>query len=303
MYCRPCCLAIARYLLSESFSVPRAERRCRGGRKSGSLPGPLRELQTSSHHFKPHLARFNTLSHQQRPQEITNHVPHTHQALYHGQALRRGKHSSNGTHLAAQSPIARKHDSNGRRQHVKQNAAKNVITVFHEPSSSASTRVLTFLKQAQANSKSTATIDQATDSAAQHDLAHQEFDLDIQEAPPTTDQVRTILEYIGQERAGEIIQGANSEEEAVRKFKLNASSISRPLVSRPACPMFQLLDHMRLTLCRSLTGWRARSSSARTSRRFWSCSRRARRRARRRFSSFHLVLEPPQKHDTIAERK
>ncbi|KAK8216079.1 thioredoxin-like protein [Phyllosticta capitalensis] len=111
-----------------------------------------------------------------------------------------------------------------------ENAAKNVITVFHEPSSSASTRVLTFLKQAQANSKSTATIDQATDSAAQHDLAHQEFDLDIQEAPPTTDQVRTILEYIGQERAGEIIQGANSEEEAVRKFKLNAGSISRPLV-------------------------------------------------------------------------
>lgn len=52
----------------------------------------------------------------------------------------------------------------------------------------------------------------------------------MQEQPPTSDQVQTILEYLGADSAGKVVEGATSNEEAVRKFKLNANSFVKPLV-------------------------------------------------------------------------
>jgi len=52
-----------------------------------------------------------------------------------------------------------------------------VITLFHSPSSPASIRVHTLLKQATANAQSTATEDQATDHTKQSKLERTEFDL------------------------------------------------------------------------------------------------------------------------------
>ncbi|EKG18223.1 hypothetical protein MPH_04613 [Macrophomina phaseolina MS6] len=106
---------------------------------------------------------------------------------------------------------------------------KNVVTLFHEPASASSTRVLNLLKQAQANASTTTTIDQAS-STEQPKAEHSQFELDVQEQPPTSDQVQTILEYLGADSAGKVVEGATSNEEAVRKFKLNANSFVKPLV-------------------------------------------------------------------------
>ncbi|KAK7704266.1 hypothetical protein SLS57_010575 [Botryosphaeria dothidea] len=106
---------------------------------------------------------------------------------------------------------------------------KNVVTLFHEPASASSVRVLNLLKQAQANASTTTTIDQAS-STDQPKAEHNQFELDVQEQAPTSDQVQTILEYLGAGSAGKVVEGASSEEEAVKKFKLNANSFVKPLV-------------------------------------------------------------------------
>ncbi|GME49682.1 hypothetical protein GTA08_BOTSDO14273 [Neofusicoccum parvum] len=106
---------------------------------------------------------------------------------------------------------------------------KNVVTIFHEPASASSVRVVNLLKQAQANSSTTTTIDQAS-STDQPKAEQQEFDLEVQEQPPTSDQVETILAYLGADNASKVVEGATNQEEAVRKFKLNANSFIKPLV-------------------------------------------------------------------------
>ncbi|KAL1633089.1 hypothetical protein SLS56_003160 [Neofusicoccum ribis] len=106
---------------------------------------------------------------------------------------------------------------------------KNVVTIFHEPASASSVRVVNLLKQAQANSSTTTTIDQAS-STDQHKAEQHEFDLEVQEQPPTSDQVETILTYLGADNASKVVEGATNQEEAVRKFKLNANSFIKPLV-------------------------------------------------------------------------
>ncbi|KAF4302632.1 hypothetical protein GTA08_BOTSDO07521 [Botryosphaeria dothidea] len=106
---------------------------------------------------------------------------------------------------------------------------KDVVTLFHEPASASSVRVLNLLKQAQANASTTTTIDQAS-STDQPKAEHNQFELDVQEQAPTSDQVQIILEYLGAGSAGKVVEGASSEEEAVKKFKLNANSFVKPLV-------------------------------------------------------------------------
>jgi hypothetical protein len=58
------------------------------------------------------------------------------------------------------------------------------------------------------------------------------FQLDVAEDPPTTDQLRTILEYIGAPKAHDIVKGARDELDAMRKLKENADNFQRPVV----CP-------------------------------------------------------------------
>jgi arsenate reductase-like glutaredoxin family protein len=105
-----------------------------------------------------------------------------------------------------------------------------VITLFHKPTAPGSTRILTLLKQANATAKETATEDQA--SSHDHHSADQrtEFTLDITEAPPTSDQLKNILEYVGSQNAGKIVEGAMTENDALKKLGENPSAFVRPLV-------------------------------------------------------------------------
>jgi hypothetical protein len=112
-----------------------------------------------------------------------------------------------------------------------QHGAKNVVTLFHKPSNQASTRVLTLLKQANAQSIAHATEDQASSHDSQSKAERTEFDLDVTEAPPTADQFKNILEYLGGASAvGKVVQGAKDETDALRQLKADGNVFQRPLV-------------------------------------------------------------------------
>ncbi|KAI9817476.1 MAG: hypothetical protein M1827_001086 [Pycnora praestabilis] len=106
----------------------------------------------------------------------------------------------------------------------------DVITLFHKPSSAASLRALTQLKQASGEASETATEDQAADHTHQNKRQRTDFELNITEDPPTNDQLRSILEYVGAKRAGEIVKGARDEADAMRKLTDNAENFQRPVI-------------------------------------------------------------------------
>ena len=54
--------------------------------------------------------------------------------------------------------------------------------------------------------------------------------VDVQEGPPTSDQLSSILEYIGPSKAGTVVKDATGSTDALRKFKGNESLFQRPLV-------------------------------------------------------------------------
>ncbi|GKT95300.1 LOW QUALITY PROTEIN: DUF1687 domain-containing protein [Colletotrichum tofieldiae] len=105
----------------------------------------------------------------------------------------------------------------------------DIVTLFHKASSPAP--VANILKQVSANAASGATEDQASDHSVQTNpkKSRAEFELNITEDPPTADQVKTILEYVGKNRISSIIKGASTEQEALRKFQQNSESFQRPV--------------------------------------------------------------------------
>lgn len=108
---------------------------------------------------------------------------------------------------------------------------KNVVTLFHKPSSQASLRAHTILKQANAQSVATATEDQASSHDAQNKAERTEFELEVTEEPPTADQLKSIVEYLGGPSAiGRVIEGAKDETDALRRLKADANTFQRPLV-------------------------------------------------------------------------
>jgi arsenate reductase-like glutaredoxin family protein len=109
-----------------------------------------------------------------------------------------------------------------------------VVTLFHKPSSEASTRVHTLLKQASAQSAAHVTEDQASSHQAQDKAERMEFELDVTEAPPTGDQLKNILDYLGGS-ASKVIQGASDEADALRRLKADGETFQRPLVSLSLC--------------------------------------------------------------------
>ncbi|KAJ4325020.1 hypothetical protein N0V94_000904 [Neodidymelliopsis sp. IMI 364377] len=112
-----------------------------------------------------------------------------------------------------------------------EHGAKNVVTLFHKPSNQASTRVHTLIKQANAQSVAHATEDQASSHDAQSKAERTEFELDVTEAPPTVDQLKNILDYLGGPSAvGKIIPGAKDETDALRRLKADGDAFQRPLV-------------------------------------------------------------------------
>ncbi|KAF5024943.1 hypothetical protein F66182_2985 [Fusarium sp. NRRL 66182] len=106
----------------------------------------------------------------------------------------------------------------------------DIVTVFHKASSPASVRVANLLKQVSANATSGATLDQASDHSAQTSPIREQFELNVTEDPPTDDQVKTILEYVGTSGISKIIKGANNEKDALRKFKESKENFNRPVV-------------------------------------------------------------------------
>ena len=52
---------------------------------------------------------------------------------------------------------------------------------------------------------------------------------DVQEAPPTPDQLTSILEYLGPSKAGTVVKDATGSSDALRKFKESEGLFQRPL--------------------------------------------------------------------------
>ncbi|KAF2447196.1 hypothetical protein P171DRAFT_356114 [Karstenula rhodostoma CBS 690.94] len=112
-----------------------------------------------------------------------------------------------------------------------EHGAKNVVTLFHKPSSTASTRVHTLLKQANAQAVAHATEDQASSHQAQDKAERIEFELDVTEAPPTADQLKSILDYLGGSgAASKVISGAQNETDAMQRLKADGETFLRPVV-------------------------------------------------------------------------
>ena len=105
-----------------------------------------------------------------------------------------------------------------------------MITLFHKPSLPASSRVLTLLKQVSAHASETATEDQAADHTHQNKLQRTEFELNITEDPPTGDQLRTIIEYTGDRKASQIVEGARDGPDAITKLSQDIKSFKAPVV-------------------------------------------------------------------------
>lgn len=122
-----------------------------------------------------------------------------------------------------------------------QHKTKDVITLFHKASLPASLKVHNILKQASAHASQHATEDQASDHSAQANKPREEFDLEITEDPPTQDQLKSILEYIGAQKANTVVKGATSEADALRKLKENVDNFQRPIVG-PS--MFRLVPRI-----------------------------------------------------------
>lgn len=112
-----------------------------------------------------------------------------------------------------------------------QHKTLDVLTLFHKPSNPASVRVHNMLKTASAHSAETATEDQASDHSGQNDHVQREpFELDVTEAEPTLDQLRSILEYVGAGKVGSLVKGATSEGDAMKILKQSADAFQRPVV-------------------------------------------------------------------------
>ena len=52
---------------------------------------------------------------------------------------------------------------------------------------------------------------------------------DVQEEPPTSDQLSSILEYLGPSKAGSVVQDATGSSDALRKFKASPDTFRRPV--------------------------------------------------------------------------
>ena len=87
-------------------------------------------------------------------------------------------------------------------------------------------RVANLLKQASTKATAGASNDQASESTA----SREQFELNITEDLPTEDQVRTILEYVGKSGIPSIVKGAQTEKDALKKYKESKENLLRPVV-------------------------------------------------------------------------
>ncbi|KAL9100468.1 MAG: hypothetical protein Q9163_004158 [Psora crenata] len=107
----------------------------------------------------------------------------------------------------------------------------DVITQFHRASVPSSIRVNTLLKQLSADASETATQDHATSNKDQNKVHRTEFELNITEDAPTSDQLRTILEYVGARKASQLVDGARDEADALKKLKEDPGKFKPPVAN------------------------------------------------------------------------
>ena len=106
----------------------------------------------------------------------------------------------------------------------EQHKTLDVITHFHRPSLPSSARVLNILQSASAAAAESST-----------DKKHRSpFELNVSENPPTTDQLRSILEYVGGHKSNELVDGAKDEGDAIKKLREDPSRFKGPVVCRLA---------------------------------------------------------------------
>ena len=61
-------------------------------------------------------------------------------------------------------------------------------------------------------------------------MQRSEFQLDVTEEPPTTDQLRSIMEYVGEFKCGQLLEGSRTAGEAMKLLKQSPDSFRRPVV-------------------------------------------------------------------------
>jgi hypothetical protein len=74
------------------------------------------------------------------------------------------------------------------------------------------------------------------------------FDLNVVEDVPTPDQVQTMLEYVKEDEVGQIVDGAGTVTEALRRFKMDKESFKRPVVCLSLFFWSYLLEFLLLSL-------------------------------------------------------
>lgn len=126
--------------------------------------------------------------------------------------------------------VSAKYQATSRADLLNQHKTLDVITLFHRAGSPVSVRAHTLLKQISANATASATEDQASDHSHQTATKRAEFELEVTEEPPTEDQFKSILGYLGGNKVGTLITGAKNEADALRKLNNEPESFQRPVV-------------------------------------------------------------------------
>ncbi|MCJ1445195.1 MAG: hypothetical protein MMC23_005700 [Stictis urceolatum] len=109
--------------------------------------------------------------------------------------------------------------------------ALDVITLFHSPKAQPSIRALALLKQISAQASETATEDQASDHTHQNKTQRSEFELNVTEDIPTSDQLRTIFDYVGANKAKELVEGSHDVSDAIKRLQEDRKRFKAPVVS------------------------------------------------------------------------
>ena len=122
-----------------------------------------------------------------------------------------------------------------------QHGPKTVVTLFHSPNVPASARILRQLEAAKAEAQAAASSASKAASAASKEpfqkLPQAPFELEITEAAPTKDQLRSILGYLGNHNAGQVVAGANDSDDALYRMDKGVAQFQTPIVSRRVvCP-------------------------------------------------------------------
>ncbi|KAI1460062.1 DUF1687-domain-containing protein [Annulohypoxylon moriforme] len=107
----------------------------------------------------------------------------------------------------------------------------DIVTLFHKAQSPASTQIAKLLKEVSASGTAAANVtDTPTDDQTQSKRLDRVFELNITETPPTSDQLQTILDYVGKDQISKVIKGASTKKDALEIFRQNAASFSAPVV-------------------------------------------------------------------------